>query len=171
MKKHTVIKVLIFGLVAQGVVQIAFAAKQPIASMQHTFPEGERLIYTRLVESFRKGQAQDVALQKQKLERNYPRSIHLDNAYYMLGALEFQAGRYGEALKSFEIVRSRYAKSNKRPAALFGTAMTYEKLNLKPQARRVLQTLTQEYPGSPEALRGAMYLKMENGQRSPSVKR
>lgn len=136
---------------------IAFAAKP---SIQKSFPEGERVVYTRLVEAYRNGRVADVVSQRKTLERNYPDSIHLDNAYLMQGMLEYQNARYGEAIRAFQVVRDRFAKSNKRPSAMFATAMTYEKLNLKPQANRVLQSLIKEYPGSPEALRAQMQLKM-----------
>jgi TolA-binding protein len=125
------------------------------------FPEGERMIYTKLVEAFHHNQMAEVSRQRQMLERNYPTSVHLDNAFYLTGMLEFQNNRLGEALQAFAVVRNRFSKSNKRPSALFGMAMVYKRLNLGPQAHRVLQRVVDEYPGSPESQRAAMQLKME----------
>jgi TolA-binding protein len=125
------------------------------------FPEGERLVYTRLVQSFRQNQLAQVLSERQVLERNYPLSVHLDNAYYLSGMLEFQNMKYAEALKDFDVVRYRYNKSNKRPGALLATAVTYDKLNLAPQANRVYSMIIKEYPGSPEAQRAWMHLKLE----------
>ena len=137
----------------------------------NAFPEGERLIYTRLVEAFRHNQTAQVKLERGLLERNYPQSVHLDNAYYMTGVLEYQNMRYGEALKSFDTVRNRFAKSNKRPAAMLATAMTYQKLNLAPLAHRVFEGIMKEYPGSPESQRAWMQLQVEQKQTKAKLKR
>ncbi len=138
------------------------ATPSPLAQQ---FPEGERLVYTKLVEAFRHNQLPDVVRQRQILERNYPASVHLDNAYYLTGLLEYQKGHFGEALQSFDVVKNRYVKSNKRPSALFAMAMTYQQLKLVPQAHRVLERILQEYPGSPESQRATMQLKMEKVKR------
>lgn len=169
MKKHAVIIRLVY-MFAASLLLFSFA-HGAVPKKLEAFPEGERLVYTRLLEAFRRGQMGDVASQRQLLERNYPASNHLDNAYYLSGMLEFQNGRYGEALKTFNVIRTRFPKSNKRPAALFATAMTYERLNLKPQAQRVLATLIQDYPGSPEAQRAWMQLKVEKQKPRAAVKR
>lgn len=135
------------------------------------FPEGERLVYTRLLEAFHKNQLNEVVRQRQILERNYPLSIHLDNAYYLTGQLQYQNDQLGEAIKSFDVVRDRYSKSNKRPSALFGMATTYQRLGLKPQAYRVFERIMKEYPGSPESQRAWMHLELEKRKGKPSLKR
>lgn len=134
----------------------------------NAFPEGERLVYTRLVEAFRHNQVAQVKAERGILERNYPQSVHLDNAYYMSGMLEFQNLHYAEALKDFSVVRNRYPKSNKRPSAMLASAVTYQRLNLVPLAHRVFQGIMKEYPGSPESQRAWMQLQMLN--KTPKVK-
>lgn len=133
----------------------------------NAFSEGDRMIYTRLVDAYRKNNLAEVQRQRQVLEKNYPQSVHLDNAYYLTGMLEFQEQRIGEAVRSFNTVRTRFPKSNKRPAALFGLAMSYKNLNLRPQAIRIFKEIAKEYPGSPESQRAWMHLQMEK----ESVKR
>ncbi len=125
------------------------------------FPEGERLIYGRLLDSYRRNQLSKVIEQRNLLERNYPASIHLDNAYFLSGTLLFQNGQYGEAIRDFNIVRERFPKSNKRPSALFGLAMAYDRLGLKELANKVLQQLLKEYPGSQESQRAWMQLRID----------
>jgi TolA-binding protein len=148
------------GSMAFGAVPRASNQPAPQSSISK-FPEGERLVYTRLVEAYRRNQLSEVTRQRQILERNYPTSVHLDNAYYLTGMVEFQNNRLGEALKSFDIVKERYAKSNKRPSALFAMAMTYQRLKLAPQAHRVFERIIKEYPGSPESQRAWMQLRLE----------
>ena len=144
-----------FGLLAAPQ---AFAA---VPKNANAFSEGDRMVYARLVESYRKNELSEVQRQRQILEKNYPQSVHLDNAYYLSGMLEFQKEYLGEAIRSFNVVAKRYPKSNKRPAALFAKAMTYKRLNLGPQAVRALNEVTKEYPGSPESKRAMMQLRME----------
>jgi TolA-binding protein len=147
------------------------ASRSAKPSMQSAFPEGERLIYTRLIEAYRKGNRQELLSQRQLLEKNYPTSIHLDNAYNMVGMLEFQGGRYGEAIQNFQVIRQRFPKSNKRSSALFATAMAYDRLKLPAQSKRLIHELIQEYPGSPESLRAQMFLKLQSGAPGKTVKR
>ncbi len=161
MKKQAVI--ILAALCASA--PMTFAA---VPRKLNAFPEGERLVYTRLVEAFRNNQVAQVKSERAILERNYPLSVHLDNAYYMSGMLEFQNLRYAEALKDFSVVRNRYPKSNKRPSAMLASAVTYQKLNLSPLAHRVFQGIMKEYPGSPESQRAWMQLKMLN--KAPKVK-
>jgi TolA-binding protein len=132
-----------------------------VPSKINAFQEGERLLYTRLVEAYRKNQLADVTRQRQVLEKNYPKSVHLDNAYYLSAMLEFQDGKIGEAMRTFNTVTDRFPQSNKRPAALFGLAMTYKRLGLQPQALRVLHSIVKQYPGSPESQRAWMHLRLE----------
>jgi TolA-binding protein len=153
MLKHSVI-------VAFLVSTSAFAALPP---PQAVLPEGDRLVYTRVVAAYRKNQLDELLKQRQILERNYPNSVHIDNALYLQGMLEFQKARYGEAIHTFNYVTDHYAKSNKRPAALFAKGVTYERLNLKPLAIKVWETVMKDYPGSPEAQRAHMHLRMAKG--------
>ena len=135
-----------------------------VPSKLNAFSEGDRMVYARLVEAFRKNDLAAVQLHRRALEKNYPQSVHLDNAYYLTGMLEYQNQFLGEAVRSFNTVTDRFPKSNKRPAALFGLAMSYKRLNLNQEAKRVFAIVTREYPGSPESQRAWMHLQMEKGQ-------
>ncbi|HMN67916.1 MAG TPA: tetratricopeptide repeat protein [Bdellovibrionales bacterium] len=134
----------------------------------NAFSEGDRLVYTKLVEAYRKNQRAEVINQRRLLEKNYPQSVHLDNAYYLNAMLDFQEGRMADAVRGFGVVRERFPKSNKRPAAMLAMAMSYQKLGLRPQSVRVLNLIRKEYPGSPESVRAGMHLRME---KVNSVKR
>ena len=134
----------------------------------NAFSEGDRLVYTKLVEAYRKNQRAEAINQRRLLEKNYPQSVHLDNAYYLNAMLDFQEGRMADAVRGFGVVRERFPKSNKRPAAMLAMAMSYQKLGLRPQSVRVLNLIRKEYPGSPESVRAGMHLRME---KVNSVKR
>lgn len=153
MRKHAVISVL-----ALCLSPVFAAAATP--SKLNAFTEGERLIYTRVVESFRKNDLAQTVKQRDLLVKNYPKSVHIDNAYYMTGVLNYQQNRFAEAVRDFGIVTEKYPQSNKRAAAMFAKANTYEKLGLKPQSLRLLQQVVKEYPGSQESQRAWMQLKI-----------
>jgi TolA-binding protein len=136
-----------------------------------SFPEGEKLIYSKLLQSFRKGDIMDMNKQKKLLEDNYPTSVHLDNAYYLIGATEYQQDHLGEALRAFDKVVSHYTQSSKRSAALFAMGMTYKKLNLNNQAQAVFKRVLDLYPGSPESQRAWMEIRLtEKEKKNPSTK-
>ncbi|MGL1148021.1 tetratricopeptide repeat protein, partial [Vibrio parahaemolyticus] len=80
----------------------------------NAFSEGERLLYTRVVEAYRKGDLNETIKQRELLARNYAQSIHLDNAFYLTGVLQFQNNRFAEAVRDFGFVEKHYPKSNKR---------------------------------------------------------
>ncbi len=151
-----------FVLMATFVSLPAFAA---VPKKLNAFSEGDRMVYTRLVEAYRKNDLASLQSHRLTLEKNYPQSVHLDNAYYLTGMLEYQNQFLGEAVRSFNTVTDRFPKSNKRPAALFGLAMSYKRLNLSAQAHRVFTLIAREYPGSPESQRAWMHLQMEKGQK------
>lgn len=161
MKKHAVILVAL--VVVSSFCLTPFSVPQAHASIPrklNAFSEGERLLYTRVVEAFRKNQLSEAVKQRDLLGRNYPTSVHLDNAYYLTGVLNFQANHYAEAVRLFGVVEARFPYSNKRPAAMFAKARTYELLGLKPQAVRLWKTILKEYPGSQESSRARMQLQV-----------
>lgn len=125
------------------------------------FPEGERLIYGRLVGAYQKGNLLEVIRERQLLAKHFSKSVYLDNAYYLSGVLQFQHNRFGEALRDLDVVTDKFPLSNKRPSALYAMAMTYKKLNLSSNSHRVLRKIMQEYPGSPESKQAWMQLRLE----------
>jgi TolA-binding protein len=143
---------------------VSLPALGAVPKKLNAFSEGDRMVYTRLVEAYRKNDLTSVQSHRRTLEKNYPQSIHLDNAYYLTGMLEYQNQFLGEAVRSFNTVTDRFPKSNKRPAALFGLAMSYKRLNLGNEAHRVFNRIAREYPGSPESQRAWMHLQLEKGR-------
>ena len=135
MKKHPVIGfAATIGLMLLTLPQSFASVPQKLSQ----FPEGERLVYERLLDAYHHNQWQELLKQRAMLERGYPTSIYLDNAYYLTGVMEFQQNRLGEALRSFSVVRDRFEKSNKRAGALFAIAMTYNRLKLSPDRKSVV---------------------------------
>lgn len=145
-------------LLSVMMIPMAFAATPQKLSQ---FPEGDRMVYGRLVDAYRKGNLVQVIRQKELLSKYFKSSVFLDRAFYMSGLLQFQHNRFGEALKDLDVVTDKYLLSVKRPSAFFAMAMTYKKLNLNNQAKLILKKVIKEYPSSPEARRAALQLRLE----------
>jgi TolA-binding protein len=157
-------------LLAGLILGFGFSAHSATPKKLNAFKEGERLIYSKLVESFRRNKLDEVRNQQALLQKNYPQSVHLDNGYYMIGMLEFQDGNLSEAVRNFGLVTDRYPRSNKRPGAMFAKAMAYKQLGAHDVSRKVLSSLIKQYPGSPESQRAWMQLRMAGG-KPKAVKR
>ena len=132
---------------------MAFAATPPLSKV---FPEGDKMIFSKLSTSYEKEDLNDVIAQSEVLQKKYPRSLYTDQAVYLRGYLELKKGRYAEALKAFSYLESKRPMSVKRKEALFAKAMTYKKLKLTRQAGLVLLRIEKTYPGSPESQRAAL---------------
>jgi TolA-binding protein len=145
-------------LLSVTLIQSALAATPQKLSQ---FPEGDRMVYGRLVDAYRKGNLIEVIHQRDLMAKYFNSSVYMDRAYYMTGLLQFQHNRYGEALRDLDIVTDKYLLSIKRPSAFFAMAMTYKKLNLNHQSQLILKKVIKEYPSSPEARRAAMQLRLE----------
>lgn len=126
----------------------------------NAFTEGERLIYTRVVEAFHKNALPEAIRERDRLAKNYPHSVHLDNAFYLTGVLQFQKQNLAEAARDFGVVVDHFPQSNKRPAALFAKAATYSKLGLQPLASKLWDQIVKEYPGSQESQRAWAQLRV-----------
>ena len=126
-----------------------------------SFPEGEKAIYLRLIESYRKSNLGAVYRFRDLLLTHYPVSIYADNAIYLAGMLDMEKGRLADAIQNFGRVSEKYPKGNKRPAALYAKSMAYAKLNLPKVSRKVLEQLVNEYPGSAESQRAWIDLRLK----------
>lgn len=135
----------------------AYAVSTPI---KNQLPDGDKVIYGRLLEAYRQQKVKDVVDQKNLLQRNYPTSIHMDNALYLSGLLQIQRNRIPEGLKDLSNLEKNYPKSLKRPSALYAKAMAYQKLDLPHQQQSVLHELTKKYAGSVESQKAWVELRV-----------
>lgn len=84
--------------------------------------------------------------------KNYPDNPLSGNAFYYLGEIDYRAGHYPEAIKSYDKVIEQYPASNKVPVARLhkGNALIASKQTAA--GVRELRTLIQRFPNSPEAM-------------------
>ncbi|MDW5265198.1 MULTISPECIES: tetratricopeptide repeat protein [Acidobacteriaceae] len=84
--------------------------------------------------------------------KNYPDNPLSGNAFYYLGEIDYRAGHYVEAIKSYDKVISQYPASNKVPVSRLhkGNALIASKQTA--DGVRELRDLIQRFPNSPEAM-------------------
>jgi len=151
------------------VASVVWAAPIPTAiskkaALGANLPEGEKAIYLRIVEAFRRGDIKETYKFRDMLVKNYPKSIYGDNAFYLAGLLDYQRGRVAEAVKNFGEVVKRYPHGNKRAAALYAKSMAYSKLNLPHISKKLLEEITKIYPGIPESQMAWIDLRLKDGR-------
>lgn len=144
---------------------MVFSSHAAVPSIKSQLPDGDKLIYARLLEAYRQQKVKDVVDQKNLLVKNYPNSIHMDNALYLSGNLQIQKNRIPEGLKDLSFLEKNYPQSLKRPSALYAKAVAYQKLNLPQQERSVLQTLVRKYAGSTESQKAWVELRIMNERK------
>ena len=161
-------QLVIMPILALALTSFANAAIPP---RLNAFSEGERLVYGKVVQAFRENKLPEAVKQRNLLVKNYPMSVHLGNAFYLTGVLEFQKNRYANAVRDFGIVADRYPLSSKRAAALLAKAKTYELLGLRSQAERLLRILVKDYPGSQESQQAWIELKTAKAGNNKATQR
>lgn len=84
--------------------------------------------------------------------KNYPDNPLSGNAYYYRGEIDYRAGHYAEAIKSYDKVIAQYPASNKVPVSRLhkGNALIASKQTAA--GVRELRALIQRFPNSPEAM-------------------
>lgn len=120
----------------------------------------EDQIYVQVIQSYR---TRDLAgLDKSTTEfiKAYPASPFADNALYLRGQLFMQNQRYADAIRSFGMIQSQYPRGNKVVSAMFAKGQTYKKLNLLDYAEKTFRQVKKDFPGSPEAERSGVELKL-----------
>lgn len=87
----------------------------------------------------------------QKLEqyiKAYPNGLYTANAHYWLGEIYLLRGTYDKASSEFNIIKTKYASSQKVADALFKIAYIHEKQGNKDLAIKEYKDLQKRYPHS-----------------------
>lgn len=123
-------------------------------------PTGEQMLYSKILQTYRKRNLSEMEKSLALLMKTYPDSVYADNALYLCGQLAFELGNHQLAGQYMDRVLRDYPKGNKAVSALFAKAIIEKKLARFDQAKRLLEQLRDQYPGSPESMRVATELKL-----------
>ena len=123
--------------------------------------------YKKAIEAFRRKDIKTLEQVYLTLEKMDRRNFFNDRVLFLLGRLNLIQGKYVKSLEHFSTIEKKYPHSSKRVSVLFYKALVYKKLYLNNQARALFQKVQRQYPGSPEANRVPLELKLlKYGQKS-----
>ncbi len=133
-------------------------APNPIAvSSEKT---GEHYLYSKILETYRTSKSDEMKKAVELLLKSYPESVFADNAIYLSGLLAFERGDFTSALNQFDKLLRDYPRSNKAVAALYARASIEKRSGHIGNAKRGFLQVRDLYPGSPEAARVSVELKL-----------
>jgi TolA-binding protein len=122
----------------------------------------EEELYAEIVTAYRNNNEIALRAHSKTFMKKYTQSLFADNVLYLQGQMALQNKNYPEALRLFQNISKAYPHSNKVVSAHFSKALTYKRLNLPAEAKRVLKEVMVKFPGSPESFRAEAELKLFN---------
>ena len=137
-------------MIVAGVFSHSFAA----------IPKADQTLYTKVIESYRKGDPILLNKSVRLLLKTSPTSVHADNALYLNGMLALSKSEYRRAIKNFNLMLRFYPQGNKLAAAMVGKGIAYRKLGKKEKSQKAFNTVLNKFPGSPEYFQSQFQLKL-----------
>ena len=129
-----------------------FEARQKLSTLQK--PDDKNAFFA-LAQKEDQGGDQGVARELyEEYVHKWPSDARSAEAGFRAGQLLFEQKRYRESLLSFGKVAEDFPKSERAPQSMLGAADAMVKLDMKDEAKAVLQQLLERYPKS-DAARGA----------------
>ena len=119
---------------------------------------GEIDLYQEALDLFKAKKFKQAKKALKKYIDTNPNGDMLDNAHFWIGECEYNLKRYEEAILEYQVVISKFPKSNKIPDALLKQGLSFAKLGDIESAKIVLSKLVKKYPSSPQAKVGRKQL-------------
>ena len=135
------------------------AAPTPAPNAPVETQKGDRLLYSKVLETYRRHDASEMKKAVELLIKTYPDSVFADNSLYLAGMLHVEKGNFTDGLECMTRLLKDYPQGNKAVAALFAKGMIEKRMKRPEEARKNLVLLKKLYPGSPEANRVQLELK------------
>lgn len=134
-------------------------AAKPIESVGAA-QTGEHFLYSKILETYRKKNMAEMEQSLRLLLKTYPDSVFADNSMYLAGLLAFEREDLSLAHTYMARVIRDFPRGNKTVSAYFAKAGIERKQSRFEEARNTLKKLRALYPGSPEAERVSVELKI-----------
>ena len=116
-------------------------------------------LYTDMQLSFQKRELPRLVRLYKSLSKNFPQSQLLDRSLFLVGELFLIKEMYSDALKTFKKLEQKHPLSSKIPAVQLAKSKIYLKMSLPSQARSALESIVNNFPGSPESQRASLEMK------------
>lgn len=112
----------------------------------------ERKAYQQIVDLIRTQKEYDEAISRlYEFIDKHPEGDLTVNAYYWLGEVYLVKPQLEQAKQAFTIVATRYQDHRKAPDAVYKLGVTLDRLGETEEARRRMETVIADYPGSSAA--------------------
>ena len=111
-------------------------------------PAAEKAAYEEAFAKLREGAFDEAIIGFNAFLVRYPQGEYADNSRYWLGEAYYVNRDFPAAQQAFEAVISDFPASNKIPDARLKLGFTLDELNRNSEARRILQSVAADYPGT-----------------------
>ncbi len=127
-------------------------------SLANKMPEGQ--LFAEIVDRYEARDLWGFESRAKVFLGKFANSDRRDEVMYMKGLMELGERNYGVALAQFNKILRDHPNGRKAPSALFAKGVTFERMNLKREAKQALAKVVNLFPGSPEAGRATTEMKM-----------
>ncbi len=136
----------------------AVKTEEAIATDSHE--SAEHNLYAKVIASYRQKKLPDLKRVTEILLKTYPQSVFADRAIFLNARLDFENANVQAALAECEKLIRFYPNANKIVSAYFLKAQILKKQGNVFEAKSVLADVQSYFPGSPEAYRVPLELKL-----------
>jgi TolA-binding protein len=120
----------------------------------------EHNLYAKVISSYRQKDSAALKRVSEILLKTYPQSVFADRAIYLNAHLAFETSNDALAMSECEKIIHNYPNAHKLVSTYFLEAQILKKKGRINEARNVLNEIQTFYPGSPEAFRTPVELKL-----------
>lgn len=114
-------------------------------------PADEQISYLAAYELVKNKHYDEAVTAMQAFSNKYPQGGYTANAEYWLGELYMVKKLYPQAVEHFDVVLKKFPSSSKSAASLLKTGYAYAALGNNVEARKRLQQVVKNYPGTSTA--------------------
>ncbi len=140
--------------------------EEAIATDSHE--SAEHNLYAKVIANYRQKRVPDLKRVTEILLKTYPQSVFADRAIFLNARLDFENANDQAALTECEKIIRSYPNANKLVSTYFLKAQILKKQGRLLEARSVLADVQSYFPGSPEAYRVPLELKLLSLQAKAS---
>ena len=115
-------------------------------------------IYTSCYNLYSKGKFSNSEKCFNKFISKYPKNELVANAYFWIGETYFERKNFSKAIDYYDIILTKFLKSEKVPSALLKEGLAFYNLNDKEGAKIFLEKVISDYPSTPQAKYAKKYL-------------
>ncbi len=129
------------------------SSSNPSLAPSETNEKAEHILYAKVMETYRRHQADEMQKAVRLFLKTYPHSVYADNALLLSALLSLSQKQFQIARRDLDSVLRNYPEGNKVVSAMFTKAVLFRDSQRWSDARRLLRKIQKLYPGSPEAQR------------------